>query len=193
MYKHTSKVFSLILIGNIATNIFPPRATAQVLVAQRTSNSQFNQLLNEGHRLVDVGDYNGAISVYQQAATMQPKNASIYSGIGFSYIRLGNLPPALAAFRRAVELDPNNANYQYALGYVSGTLNDYPTAKEAYRRAIQANRGNVEAYIGLATVLLRLGETNNAMWAYGEAAKLDPRNPIVSQFKNNMLMQQRQF
>jgi Flp pilus assembly protein TadD len=193
MYKHTSFVFSLILIGNIATSIFPSMAQAQVLVAQRTSSSELKQLLNEGHRLIDVGDYNGAISIYQQAATIQPKNASIYSGIGFSYIRLGNFPAALASFRRAVELEPNNANYQYALGYVSGTLNDYPTAKEAYRRAIQANRGNVEAYIGLATILLRLGERNNAMWAYGEAAKLDPRNPLVSQFKNNTVMQQRQF
>lgn len=191
MLKHTSFLFSFILIVSIATNTFTPRATAQVIVAQRANNSELKKLLDEGHRLVDAGDYNGAISIYQQAATIQPKNASIYSGIGFAYTRLNNYPAALEAFRRAAQLEPNNSNYQYALGYTSGSLNDYRTAKEAYRRAIQVNRNNIDAYIGLATILLRLGERSNAMWAYEEAAKIDPRNLLVSEFKNNMLTQQR--
>lgn len=91
-----------------------------------------------------------------------------------------------------MQLEPNNSYYQYALGYTSGSLKDYRTAREAYRRAIQNNRRKVNAYVGFATVLLRLGEKNNALWAYREAVKIDPKNPLVTELRNKMQNQPEQ-
>jgi Flp pilus assembly protein TadD len=158
---------------------------AQVL-AKRAINTELKKLLDEGEKLLKQGNYSEAISIYKQAEKIQPKNASIHSGIGFIYTKVGNYPAALKAFRRAVQLEPNNSYYQYALGYISGSLKDYRTAREAYRRAIQVNRRKVNAYIGLGTILLRQGDKNSAMWAYREAAKIDPENPLVSELKNNI-------
>lgn len=81
MHKHQSFIFSIVLIGSITIHILPSVAHAQIMVTQRTSNLELKQLLDEGRRLVDLGEYNGAIAIYQQAATIQPRNASIQSGI----------------------------------------------------------------------------------------------------------------
>ena len=187
MYKKTSLVVTILVTGSIATTM-PSITQAQVLSPPQKSSTEVKQLLQEGRRLVDTGDYGGAIAIYQEAASLEPKNATIYSGIGYLYAQQGNFPSALAAYRRAVSINPNNADYQYALGYISGTLGDNKRAKDAYRRAIQLNRNNVNAYLGLGTVLLRLGDYNNVQWASEQAMKLDPRNPQAYELKGTLLM-----
>ena len=189
MYNRTSLLVSVLLIGSIAVAM-PSVTQAQVLSAPQKSSPEVRQLLSEGRRLVDTGDFNGAIAIYQQAASLEPKNATIYSGIGYLYAQQGNFSSALAAYRRAVALNPNNGDYQYALGYVSGNLGDNKAAKDAYRHAIQLNRNNVNAYLGLATVLLRLGEYNNVQWASEQAVKLAPKNPQAYELRGTMLMKQ---
>ncbi len=189
MYNRTSFLVSVFLVGSIAATM-PAVAQTGAFGGQQRSTPEVKQLLEEGRRLVSGGDYSGAIAVYQQAATLEPKNATIYSGIGYLYAQQGNFPTALAAYRRAVSLNPNNGDYAYALGYVSGNLGDNRGAKEAYRRAIQLNRNNVNAYLGLGTVLLRLGEYSNVNWAYEQAMKLDPRNPQAYEIRGTQLMKQ---
>ena len=163
-------------------------AQAKILVAQKKSTSQVRQLLNEGRRLVNSRDYNGAISVYKQAATLEPKNGSIFSGIGYLYAQQGNFSAALAAYRRAVALSPNNSDYHYAKGFISGNMGDNSKAKAAYRKAIQLNRNNVDAYLGLAAILLNLREFENAKWAFEQAIKIDPKNAQAHELKGVMLI-----
>ncbi|HYX16987.1 MAG TPA: hypothetical protein VE944_22070, partial [Nostoc sp.] len=71
MYKPTSIVLSVVLLGCFSLTI-PSVVQAQVLVAQ-SKNPELKQLLEEGRRLVDTGDYGGAIAVYQRAARLDPK------------------------------------------------------------------------------------------------------------------------
>lgn len=189
MYNRKSFWLSVLVIGSIGIGI-PSVAQAEVLVAQKQSTSQVRQLLNEGRRLVNSRDYNGAISVYQQAASLEPKNGSIFSGIGYLYAQQGNFSAALAAYRRAVTLSPNNSDYHYALAYISGNMGNNGKAKTAYRKAIQLNRNNVNAYLGLAAVLLNLKEFDSAKWAFEQAMKIDPRNPKAHELKGAMLMKQ---
>ncbi|MHC5828387.1 MAG: tetratricopeptide repeat protein, partial [Nostoc sp.] len=111
MYKPTSFVFSVVLLGCFAFTI-PSVAQAQVLVAQ-AKNPELKQLLEEGRRLVDTGNYGGAIAVYQQAASLDPKNAKIHSGIGYLYAQQGNYQAALTAYRRAIAINPNNSDFYY--------------------------------------------------------------------------------
>jgi Flp pilus assembly protein TadD len=188
VYNRTAFVISFLLLGSISVTV-PSMSQAQVLIAQRTTQ-EVKQLLDEGRRLVDARDYSGAINVYQQAANLEPKNASIHSGIGYLHALQGNLQSSLSSYRRAVALNPNNADFQYALGYVSGNLGDNRTAKDAYRKAIQLNRNNVNSYLGLATVLLRLGDTNSAMWATEQAMNLDKNHPQVFELRGTFLMKQ---
>ena len=124
MYKPTSFVFGVMLLGCFAFSI-PSVAQAQVLVAQG-KNPELKQLLEEGRRLVDTGDYGGAIAVYQQAASLDPKNAKIHSGIGYLYAQQGNYQAALTAYRRAIAINPNNSDFYYAVGYIKANLGDTP-------------------------------------------------------------------
>ncbi|MBW4566440.1 MAG: tetratricopeptide repeat protein [Mojavia pulchra JT2-VF2] len=190
MYKRTSFVVSVLLLGCFATTI-PSVAQAQVLLTQ-ARNPELKQMLEDGRRLVDAGDYAGAISVYKQAASLEPKNAKIHSGIGYLYAQQGNFQAALAAYRRALAINPNNGDFYYAVGYIKGNLGDMPGAKEAYRRAIQINRNNVNAYLGLAVTQSRLGDYQAASWAYEQAINLDRNNAQTYELMGSMYKQRRQ-
>ncbi|OUL20046.1 tetratricopeptide repeat protein [Nostoc sp. 106C] len=190
MYKRISLIVSILLLGCFAATI-SPAAKAQVLLAQ-ARNPEVKQMLEEGRRLVDTGDYNGAISVYQQAAGLEPKNAKIHSGIGYLYAQQGNFQAALAAYRRALAINPNNGDFYYAVGYIKGNMGDTSGAKEAYRRAIQLNRNNVNAYLGLAVTQSRLGDYQAAGWAYEQAINLDRNNAQTYELMGSMYKQRRQ-
>ncbi len=190
VYKQTAFVVSVLLSGCFAATI-PSVAQAQILVAQ-TKNPELKQLLEEGRRLVDAGDYNGAIAIYQQALSLDPKNAKIHSGIGYLYAQQGNFQAALAAYRRALAINPNNSEFYYAVGYIKGNLADTPGAKEAYRRAIQLNRNNINAYLGLGVMQARLGDYEAAMWAYEQAMNLDRNNAQTYELMGSMYKQRRQ-
>jgi tetratricopeptide (TPR) repeat protein len=189
VYKRISFMLGVLLLGWVTA--VPSVAQAQVLVAQ-ANNSQLKRLLEDGKRLVDAGDYNGAIAVYQQAAALEPKNAKIHSGIGYLYAQQGNFPAALASYRRAIAINPNNSDFFYAVGYIKGNMGDTKGAKEAYRRAIQINRNNVSAYIGLGVTQSRMGDYQAASWAFAQAIKLDKNNAQTYEFMGQMYKQRRQ-
>jgi tetratricopeptide (TPR) repeat protein len=191
VYKPRLFAFSVILLGCFAVTI-PTIAQAEVLTVQ-AKNSELKQLLEEGRRLVDAGDYNGAIAVYQQAANINPKNAKIHSGIGYLQAQQGNYQAALTAYRRAIAIAPQNGDFYYAVGYIKANLGDTRGAKEAYRRAIQLNRNNVNAYLGLAVTQSRMGDYVAAGWAYEQALSLDKNNPQTYELMGSMYKQRRQI
>ncbi|MEM7724739.1 MAG: tetratricopeptide repeat protein [Cyanobacteria bacterium P01_A01_bin.45] len=190
MYNRISFWSSILIAGSIAFVAVPSMAQAEVIVSQRASTAQVKRLLDEGNRRVRSRDYNGAIAIYQQAATLEPKNGSIYSGIGYIYAQQGNFSAAKIAYQRAVALSPNNADYHYALGYISGNIGDNNSAKNAYRKAIQLDRNSVNAHLGLAAILLNLREYNNAKWAFEKAMQLDPRNAQAHELRGTMFIKQ---
>ncbi|MTJ53510.1 tetratricopeptide repeat protein [Anabaena sp. UHCC 0253] len=190
MYKKTSFVLTVLLLGCFVTST-PVVAQTDVLVAQ-AKNSELKNLIEEGKRLVDSGDYNEAIAVYQRAAKLDPRNARIHAGIGYLYTQQGNFPLALAAYRRAIAINPNSSDFYYAVGYIKSNTRDNKGAKEAYRRAIQLNRNNINAYLGLGVAQTSLGDYKAAMWAYEQAINLDRNNPRIYELMGTMFKQRRQ-
>ncbi|BAZ08164.1 tetratricopeptide repeat protein [Calothrix sp. NIES-3974] len=183
MYKRNILVCAF-LFTSIFTG-FAGSAGASLVVAQAQGNDQeFRQLLEQGRQLVDRGDYESAMRIYQNAAQMRPRNGSVHSGIGILYVKQNNYSAALSAFQRAIALEPNNADYHHALGYLHGNLGNLPAARESYRRAIRLNRNHVDAYLGLASVLTHLGDRQGAAWSYQQAEKIAPRNPRVAEYRS---------
>lgn len=190
MYKKTSLVLTVLLLGCLFTST-PVVVKADILVVQ-ANNPELKNLIEEGKRLVDSKDYNGAIAVYQQAAKLDPKNERIHAGIGYLYTQQGNFTSALDAYRRAIAINPNNSDFYYAVGYLKSSTRDNKGAKEAYRRAIQLNRNNLNAYLGLGVAQTSLGDYQSALWAYEQAINLDKNNPRTYELIGSMFKQRRQ-
>ncbi|RQH47543.1 tetratricopeptide repeat protein [Okeania hirsuta] len=194
MYKKTVSIFSSLVVAIITATIpsvaygvacqktsgiktyIYPGCGVKLLAQNQSVSSNLDKLLRQGRALADAGKYQKAITIYQQAARLDPKNAQIYSGIAYLEALQGNFQAASQFYQQAIAIEPHKADFQYGLGYSMAKLENYQAAVEAYRRASLLDRNNVNAHLGLGAALFRLEKYNEAIIAYQVAIQSNSNN-----------------
>jgi Flp pilus assembly protein TadD len=95
-----------------------------------------------GHRLMEAGEFELALSAYNRAAAQQGLNVDTMSAIGSANLRLGRLGQAERWLRRAVEEDPSFPAAWNNLGVILMEKGEVAEASEVFRRAFAADSGN---------------------------------------------------
>lgn len=108
------------------------RALFQQLLAKERS---LNAVLWSAICEFQLADYPAAIDLFQQAAALEPQQASHYYNMGLSFHELGRLDAAYEAYTQAIALQDDHAEafnnrgiVQAAQGHYSSALVDYTTA-----------------------------------------------------------------
>lgn len=156
-------------------------------------HQQINDLLDTALSYIEAGDYQNAIALYEQIATLDDENAKIYSGIGYLYTLQGNFLAASAAYQKALSIDPENPDFYYALGYSFANAGKYNDAATAYYYAIDLEPENIQHYIGLGVVLLRQQNYAKAEEVYYSITALDPNNQEAYEIMGKALIEQQRF
>jgi eukaryotic-like serine/threonine-protein kinase len=112
--------------------------------------------LGKVHNVTGKGDL--ALAEFQQALSINPRDAAAVGGLAPAYENAGNLPQAEAAFRRAAALQPNDW----------GTFNDLATflehhgkfadAIEQFKHALQITPDNAQVMSNLASAYIDSGD-----------------------------------
>ena len=110
------------------------------------------RLNNEGFRLYNLGQYEQAVPLFEQAVQMFPDSAIYRRNYGYSLFLIGEEADALIQLQRALELDPELALTYANLGQVRLALGDTAAAVRYYEEFIEretdpANRENVRAIL----------------------------------------------
>ena len=64
----------------------------------------------------EMGDYEGAVEIYEAVEVMIPDWSQPVTGVGMAYLRLDRSEDAEDAFRRALEIDPKDVEANLYLG-----------------------------------------------------------------------------
>ena len=64
--------------------------------------------VNKGNKLYDQGDYQAAISYYDEAIQLNPEDAKAYNNRGNAKKELGDFEGAISDYDAAIHLDPND-------------------------------------------------------------------------------------
>ena len=131
---------------------------------------------NRGNARAAKGDSGAAISDYDEALKLEPKNARALSNRGTAHSEKGDAEAAMADFDEAIKRDPrfasayfNRANAYAAKGETDKAIGDYTAA-------IKYDRRNVNAYIARGALYLAGGASPKARADMALAARLDRRN-----------------
>lgn len=130
--------------------------------------------LDEGNRLLEEGNLEGAIATYRGAIELNPDYSWFHHNLGESLAKLGQFEDAIAAFRRAIELNPDFSWSYHHLGDVLDRQQQWEEAVVAFRRAIELNAEHFGSYCGLGQSLAKLGRFDEAIAAYQQASSLNP-------------------
>jgi Flp pilus assembly protein TadD len=138
-----------------------------------------------------------AISELEAILQTSPANLSAHAGLGYAYLRRGDLEKAGPHFREAAK-DTKDARvlyYSAMLAHMRGasSAEDYADMKQKAAKAVALDPDFADAYSMLAYGEAGLGEYEDATRAIQKAFELSPRNESYAMYLGEMYMAQKKW
>ncbi len=162
------------------------------LLNNPTSNAAAYDLYLRGRFQLEQNQpesYPQAISLFEQAITLDAGYALAYTGLADAYsLQLARGQLSLTdisdkvetAITRALQLDAQLAEAHASRGLQLFTLNQYAEAESHLRQAIRLNQNYVRAHVWLGLDLVLQDRFSEAIEAYSQAQLLDPLDPSLN-------------
>ena len=120
-------------------------------------------------------NYDAAISAYQNAQQLNPKDMEVYINLGSVFYDKGDYASAQMIYRIALELDPENSRLHCNLAYLLWGKGEMDEAMKEYKLAIKYDPDYDIAYNNLGVLYLDdLGKVKEAIECLNDAIKSNP-------------------
>ena len=132
-------------------------------------------LLN-GKKLLERGDYAGAVEELKTAASLLPANAQAWNYLGVAEQRAGQPDDAAAAYARALTLDRDLTEAHYNLGCLWLEQNKPDAAKTEFTAYTLRRSNDPAGWLKLGSAQLRLQDLASAEKSFSIALNLNQNN-----------------
>jgi tetratricopeptide (TPR) repeat protein len=136
-----------------------------------------DDLIEQADAALTNGDYNKAITKYDELIRRYPKLAPAYLNRGLAYQRKGDYDKAIANYNEVIRLEPEYANAYHNRGNAFQLKGDLTAALADYDKAIQLDPRVANAYGDRGNLYREKGKLSEAIRDYDEAIRLDAQNP----------------
>lgn len=111
--------------------------------------------LDEAEAATQAGDYNTALTLFEEILRENPTITGAYIGIGDVHMARDDFRQAEGAYRRAARLEPRNFDAQFGHGRALELLDRLSEAVQAYLRALSIRPDDYDANLNLARTYLK--------------------------------------
>lgn len=150
-------------------------------MAMFTGCGSDNTKVDEGMKMIEALDYQGALVLFDEAEKISENSRLIARGKGIAYMGLTDYGQAVECFKEAlagsngfVESIDYDLNYYLAAAYTKN--GQYEEARAVYDAILALRPKEKDAYFLRGSILLQLGEYDRAKADFDEAIKLDSKN-----------------
>ncbi|MEG4343983.1 tetratricopeptide repeat protein [Microcoleus sp. A003_D6] len=133
-------------------------------------------LLRQAEQLMETGDREEAIALYEQIISIEPNCVQARINFGFLKQEKGELDAAIPHYREALAIDPNIPQTAYNLAKIFEEQGQVEEAIAHYEQALVAQPDFVPALINLAVALQEKGELLRAIELYRRALEIHPHS-----------------
>ena len=194
-YVVTSAILGTIVWGTVglsfgcdSDNSTDPDIVEETYISSSETTTNYNEAIRDGtNKLLNLGDYQGAIKDFDEAIRLEPQNAVAYFNRGTAYLHQGIEDLASKKFEHAIEafievvadydeairLDPEYADAYGSRGVAFVYLEKYERAIEDYTEAIRIEPQTAELYAARAVLHHELGAPQQSMQDWETACELD--------------------
>lgn len=113
---------------------------------------------------------------YEKALSLNPKLTELYTPLGISYFRNGDIAKAKTLLTKAVAADADNPETQFFIASILYKENKNQEALAAVQKVLKNDPKNADAQYLLANILDGLGREKDAIAAYNQATTLNPKS-----------------
>ncbi len=129
---------------------------------------------NRGNMLIDLGQYEKALSALAEARKLDPNESEFSSMMGRASHHLGNHEQALSLYSEAIGTNPHEAEYFIEQAKCLAALSRYDDAGTSLRAAIEIDESNDWIHNKVGIVAFDLGAYRMAHEEFTQASNLDP-------------------
>lgn len=136
-----------------------------------------NHIPEEAKKLLEQGDWTGAIRELDRALQSNPRQMSLWREKANTLVVLNQRQEALACYERMLEIDSSVPWIHAEKAEVLETLDRDAEALESYDRALQLAPSEVTFLKAKAQLLIRLARIPEAIALYDRILELRPQDP----------------
>jgi tetratricopeptide (TPR) repeat protein len=172
VYKFT--LFFIIFIFSCSNS---KRIPAAVNVAQESSKEE-SELIDQGIKAHDLGNYSEAIKLYNKALDKNPKNAIAIFELSYSYSEMKNFDKALEYAMKGLELQsPFRARFYTVAANNLDYLGKPDEAIEMYKSGLKDYPNTPLMNYNLAVTEKNLNRNDDAYWHLLDELKVNSTHP----------------
>jgi tetratricopeptide (TPR) repeat protein len=162
------RIFSLILAAGLLFSACGTQKQAASKPAAVASASDYPhiQKFHEGLRYKSKGQYDEAITTFQECLALQPDDDASAFALAQCYLITKRRSQAITYTEMAAKLDPENIWYTQELAYMYFEEGKLDQAEKAFQKMVAAQPQNIDWIFGYAEVLKRQGKPQQAIDAY---------------------------
>ena len=134
--------------------------------------SEADKLFSKGIKAYEAGNYEEAVTAYQEATQLGNTQWSYFFNLGLAHKKTNNPEETTKAFTKAVELNPESYSCRKELGEALAQAKNFADAKTHYSKAMELNPDDPDTNYNFGMVLVGLGESGPALQAFLKAVEL---------------------
>lgn len=124
-----------------------PKLDASPVPTQKTPDFAFYQ--NRANANFVMGEYDTAITDYNKAIELNPKEPDVYFSRGLAHFNKQSFTPAIADFDKVIELDPKEAMAYFKRGNALEKTGNFEKALTDYQKTVELDPDNEPAKAAL--------------------------------------------
>jgi tetratricopeptide (TPR) repeat protein len=153
------RIIILCIIGMVTMSFLEAQDTIKII----SDNLQIaEQRYNEGVKLLESGNIQGAINKFTEAINLKPDLSKAYYNRGVAKSQAGLYDEAIADLDKALSYETSGF-YYYTRGKAKHEKGDLEGALEDYNAAINFDKNLAEAYYYRASLYFDQGDYNSAI------------------------------
>lgn len=181
------KFLTILAVFLAAVLIVQPVLSENVTVtSENLEKDTATTLYNSGATLLNKGDYENAITLFDQAlasntSMIKKTDAHLYlfQNKAFAQIQLGNYTGAITTLDEGLALYPGDAMLWNNKGKALEKLGKPQDALIAYDKAVSLNQNYTLAHVNRGLILSQMGRFSEAVAAFSQANETNPFNEDI--------------
>ena len=138
-------------------------------------SAEVRKRFDQGVSLFDAGQYAEALTEFNAALEVDPKQPGILARAGDCYLRLNRNEEALEAYNKAIEIDPGDASLYAQKGVALSYLGKEAESQEMFRKSVELDpRGAAQNLYNMGVILYNSNNMSSAADAFKQSIESDP-------------------
>ncbi len=151
--------------------------------------NDFSAHLNLGAILMSRLDMQGAETMLEKAARIDPQSPEAHDMLGSALQSLGRSADAMEQFRLALRAQPDYIHAHYDLANALARAGKFDAAADAFRQVAEANPHSAALQAEFGELLARAGKLQEALAEFDKALALEPANEAARRNREQVVQQ----